>query len=204
MEFHEKLQELRKSRNLTQEELAEALFVSRTAISKWESGRGYPSIDSLKEISAFFSVTIDELLSSEKLISIAEREAKASLRNICRQLFGFTDLLSILLILLPLYPETVDGFVYSVTLLSFARIPGHHTAPYWGLFLTMIILGTVQLVLLKWKPENTHKPVTGLSMGIHMLTVLYLALSRQAYACSLAFLLLIVKTFLLFRHRTAL
>ena len=51
MEFHEKLQELRKSRGLTQEELAEALFVSRTAISKWESGRGYPSIDSLKEIS---------------------------------------------------------------------------------------------------------------------------------------------------------
>ena len=55
MEFHEKLQELRKSRGLTQEELAEALFVSRTAISKWESGRGYPSIDSLKEISRYFS-----------------------------------------------------------------------------------------------------------------------------------------------------
>ena len=57
MEFNEKLKELRSSRGLTQEELAEALFVSRTAISKWESGRGYPSIDSLKEISSFFSVT---------------------------------------------------------------------------------------------------------------------------------------------------
>ena len=44
MEFHEKLQELRKQKNLTQEELSEILFVSRTAISKWESGRGYPSI----------------------------------------------------------------------------------------------------------------------------------------------------------------
>lgn len=54
MEFGEKLQGLRKSKNLTQEELAEALYVSRTAISKWESGRGYPNIDSLKEISNFF------------------------------------------------------------------------------------------------------------------------------------------------------
>ena len=63
MEFNEKLKELRKSKGLTQEELAEALFVSRTAISKWESGKGYPSIDSLKDISKYFSVTIDDLLS---------------------------------------------------------------------------------------------------------------------------------------------
>lgn len=53
MEFHEKLQELRKQKNLTQEELSEILFVSRTAISKWESGRGYPSIDSLKLLQNF-------------------------------------------------------------------------------------------------------------------------------------------------------
>ena len=76
MEFNEKLQELRKSRSLTQEELAEALFVSRTAISKWESGRGYPSLDSLKEISRFFSVSIDDLICSEEIISAAEDEKK--------------------------------------------------------------------------------------------------------------------------------
>ena len=83
MEFHEKLQELRKNRGLTQEELAEVLYVSRTAISKWESGRGYPSIDSLKEISNYFSVSIDDLLSGEKLLSIAENENKANIRTIC-------------------------------------------------------------------------------------------------------------------------
>ena len=68
MEFNEKLQQLRTGKNLTQEQLAEQLYVSRTAISKWESGKGYPNIESLKCISKFFSVTIDELLSGEELI----------------------------------------------------------------------------------------------------------------------------------------
>ena len=107
MEFHEKLQELRKSRGLTQEELAEDLYVSRTAVSKWESGRGYPSIDSLKEISKYFSVTIDDLLSGDKLISIAEKENESNIRNMCELLLGIVDICSILLIVLPLYPNRI-------------------------------------------------------------------------------------------------
>ena len=66
MDFHEKLQDLRKQKRLTQQELADRLYVSRTAISKWASGRGYPGIDSLKAIAAFFSVTVDELLSGSQ------------------------------------------------------------------------------------------------------------------------------------------
>ncbi len=55
MEFNEKLQLLRKQNNMTQEQLAEKLYVSRTAVSKWESGKGYPNIESLeKYIQAFF------------------------------------------------------------------------------------------------------------------------------------------------------
>ena len=68
MELNEKLQELRKAKGMTQGELAEVLYVSRTAISKWESGRGTPSIESLKQLSAFFSVSIDDLLSAEKAL----------------------------------------------------------------------------------------------------------------------------------------
>lgn len=77
MEFGEKLQELRKARSLTQEQLAEALYVSRTAVSKWESGRGYPSIDSLREVSRFFSVTIDELISPDEVVSAAQAERRS-------------------------------------------------------------------------------------------------------------------------------
>ncbi len=93
MEFGEKLQELRKNKDMTQEELAEALYVSRTAISKWESGRGHPSIDSLKEISRFFSVSIDELLSAEKMVSIAEKENRDNIRYICDMLLGIIAVL---------------------------------------------------------------------------------------------------------------
>ena len=81
MELSEKLQELRKEKGLTQEELAEALFVSRTAISKWESGRGVPNIESLKAISKFFSVSIDELLSGEEILKIADEDDKQKLRG---------------------------------------------------------------------------------------------------------------------------
>ena len=122
MEFHEKLQELRKNRGLTQEELAEALYVSRTAISKWESGRGYPSIDSLKEISNYFSITIDDLLSSEKLLSIAEKENRSNLRSMCDLLFGLLDICSFILIILPLYPNKVNGFVETVNLFAYTSL----------------------------------------------------------------------------------
>lgn len=80
MELHEKLQQLRKQKNLTQEELAELLFVSRTAISKWESGRGLPNIDSLKAISKVFSISIDELLSGEEIIQAAEKQVTQEMR----------------------------------------------------------------------------------------------------------------------------
>jgi len=76
MEFNEKLQELRRQKGLTQEELANALYVSRTAVSKWELGKGLPSLESLKAISKLFSVTIDQLLSGDELITIAEQDRK--------------------------------------------------------------------------------------------------------------------------------
>ena len=67
MEFNEKLQLLRKQQEMTQEQLAEKLFVSRTAVSKWESGKGYPNIDSLRNLAEVFSVSIDEMLSGSDI-----------------------------------------------------------------------------------------------------------------------------------------
>ena len=201
MEFNEKLQELRKIKGLTQEELAEALYVSRTAISKWESGRGYPSIDSLKEISKFFSVTIDELLSSEKIVNIAERENKSNIRNICDLLFGITDLMSILLIILPLYPKTVNDFVYSVSLFSHSDLTSVNRTAYWTVFILLILFGTVKVILNQMKIEKSRNVFTNISVIINIAVILILALTRQAYAIVIAFLLLVIKSILLIKNK---
>lgn len=197
MEFHEKLQELRKERGITQEELAEALYVSRTAISKWESGRGYPNIDSLKEISKYFSVSIDDLLSGEKLLSIAEKEHTSNLRHVCDLLFGIMDICSFILIVLPLYPNTVNGFVYSVNLFAYAQVTSLNRSLYWSLFILIIVIGIIKLVLTKLGLSKCNKIVTGVSMFISILLVLFLAMTREAYAIMVVFLLLVIKGVLL-------
>lgn len=202
MEFHEKLQELRKNRGLTQEELAEALYVSRTAISKWESGRGYPSIDSLKGISAYFSVTIDDLLSSEKLLFIAEKENKSNLQSMCDLLFGMIDVCACLLIVLPLYPNTVNGFIYSVNLFAYTEITTLNKTFHWILFVFLIVCGITKTFLTKYKAPKNPKIITDISMGLHILTILFLALTRESYVIVVAFLLLMAKTMLILKIKT--
>ena len=200
MEFYEKLQELRKERGLTQEELAEALFVSRTAVSKWESGRGYPSIDSLKEISKYFSVSIDDLLSGEKLLSIADRENKSNIRNMCDMLFGIVDVCSLMLIILPLYPNQVDGYIYSVNLFEYTQVSSIYRFIYWAVFCALVLLGLVKLSLVKIRPEKSYKFTIDISIGLSIVLVLFLALTRETYAIIVAFLLLVTKGALLLKY----
>lgn len=196
MEFYEKLQELRKSRGLTQEELAEELYVSRTAISKWESGRGYPSIDSLKEISNYFSVTIDELLSSEKLLSIAEKENKANLQSMCDLLFGLLDVFAFVLIVLPLYPNMVDGFVYSVNLFAYTQTTPLNRSLYWIMIVLLVIVGIIKLMLTKLDMQRYNKLATRISLSTSAISVLLFAVTRESYAVAVVFLLLVMKVIL--------
>lgn len=200
MEFGEKLQELRKSRGLTQQELAETLYVSRTAISKWESGRGYPSIDSLKEISGFFSVSIDDLLSGEKLVSLAKKENQSNIRHICDLLFGIVDLMNITLIILPLYPNLIDGDIYSVNLFAYTQTTSFNRMVYWVLFVALIVIGGLKVVLNQMRIERGREIITAISTGLSIITVLFLGMTREAYAITMAFLLLILKSILIFKN----
>lgn len=200
MELNEKLQELRKNKGLTQEELAAALYVSRTAVSKWESGRGLPSIDSLKQISAFFDVSIDDLLSADKALSLAEQENKASQRSFCDLLLGISDLCAILLILLPLYPHVDGKTVYAVDFLTYARTAAFSGWIFAFLFAGLILTGAVKIGSVCGKTETAQPLLTGISLCISIAAVLLLAVTRNAYATSLTFLLLVIKGTLLLKR----
>ena len=196
MEFSEKLQELRKSRGLTQEELAEGLYVSRTAVSKWESGRGYPSIDSLKVISNYFTVTIDDLLSGEKLLCIAEKENRARMQNLCNMLIGMIDILHFLLIILPLYPRFMNGYISAVSLFFYTETTVFNRMVYWCVFPVCIVIGVVEIVIARLKTAKRYKIILTVSMSISILANLFLAMAGETYATALAFLFFLLKGFL--------
>lgn len=103
MELNEKLRQLRVGKNLTQEQLAEKLYVSRTAVSKWESGRGYPSIDSLKQLSEFYGVSLDELLSGDALLNLAEKENRQKENDLRSLFFGLLDCSAVLYFFSPAF-----------------------------------------------------------------------------------------------------
>ena len=66
MIFSERLKEEREKRNWSQNDLAEKLHVSRQSVSKWETGKNYPSIEIIIHLSDLFGITIDEMLRSDE------------------------------------------------------------------------------------------------------------------------------------------
>jgi len=65
MSFADNLKQLRKEKQLSQEELAEILDVSRQAVSKWEQGIGYPEVEKLLLLSSKLSISLDSLMETE-------------------------------------------------------------------------------------------------------------------------------------------
>ena len=199
MEFHEKLQELRKQKGLTQEELAESLYVSRTAISKWESGRGYPNIDSLKAIAKFFSVTIDELLSGEEVLTIAEEDQKQKESILRDMVFGLLDLSVAMFFFVPFFGQKADGYVQAVSLLFLTEIVPYLKAAYFVMVIGMVAFGISTLVLQNYRGAFWVRNKSILSLLINTATVLLFIISSQPYAAAFVFMFLVIKVVMLIK-----
>ena len=89
MKFCDKLQKIRKENNVTQEQLADKLNVSRQAVSKWESGAAYPDTEKLIQISKIFNVSLDELINDNNANSQKKIDKKFSFMETFNMVFGF-------------------------------------------------------------------------------------------------------------------
>ena len=195
MEFNEKLQELRKQNKLTQEELAEALYVSRTAVSKWESGRGYPNIDSLKAIAKFFSVTVDELLSGDELLNIAEEDTKRKAQNFRDLIFGLIDLCSLLLLFLPLYGQRTAEGVQALSLFALDTTELYLKISYFTVIILLALWGTATLALQNYNGTVWNRYKNSISLMLTAAGLILFIISSQPYAAVLLLIFLIIKAF---------
>ena len=197
MDFNEKLQTLRKGKGLTQDELAEALYVSRAAVSKWESGRGYPNIDSLKSIARFFSVSIDELLSSDEVLSIAEEDSTKKKDCFRDLVFGCLDCSFALFFFLPLFGQTEGDIILDVSLPALTVIQPWLRGLYLLSVIASILLGMLTLAL--QNSENTVwlKVKSRLSLAFNAAVTFLFIFSRQPYAAAFSFVFLIIKGLIL-------
>ena len=200
MEFNEKLQELRKNKGLTQEELAKELFVSRTAISKWESGRGYPSIDSLKEISRYFSVSIDELICPDEIITAAENEKQDTIKKYTSLICGLLDILTLLLLFLPVFGNGEKST--SAQIFELTEISQWIVTVYAAVIVITVLNGVFAVIISRFdKPVwNRNCLITGVLLSV--VTVMMFIITRQPYAGIMCFTILIIKGSLMLKGGT--
>ena len=199
MEFNEKLQELRKSKGLTQEELAQAIFVSRTAVSKWESGRGYPNIDSLKGLAKFFCVTVDELISPDEIIAAAKEEKRELIGNYTSLLCHVMDVFTALLLFIPVFGNGAEK--QSVSLFVLSNTPLWIKIVYTVVISLTVLNGICGLIISRFdKPLwSKHRLITGIALSV--IVCLLFIITRQPYAGVFCFAILIIKGGLLFRRK---
>lgn len=190
MDLSEKIQKLRKERGLTQEQFAEMLFVSRTAVSKWETGRGIPSMESLQMIAKIYGITLDELLQAEEIIAVAKKENAQNINRFASYTNGIFNIATILSILLPLYKSEQNGIFYSLPLYQFK---GWLAVFYWFFPIAIVLCGIFELLLSKSEYEKTKKSISIAGQILNICAILLLILSGQPYPAILFFVFLIIK-----------
>ena len=201
MEFHEKLQELRRQGGLTQQELAERLYVSRTAVSKWESGRGYPSIDSLKAIADFFSVTVDELLSTNEILTLAETDGKQKQANLRGLMLGLLDLCMALLLFLPLFAVRTETGAQAVFLWNWQGVQPYIRICYMTVVIGSVLFGIFSLAMQACQSPAWMRIKTAVTLSLGVVAVLLFTVGTQPYAAILALVLLGIKVLILLWRR---
>ena len=121
----------------------------------------------------------------------------------CDLLLGIVDLLSFMLIVLPLYTNPVNGYIYSVNLFEYKITTVLNRLVFWILFIALIVIGLIKIVLTRLKVLKGNRILTWCSVVMSIFTILFLAMAGEPYAITVAFLLFIIKGVLIFKYLKA-
>lgn len=164
-----------------------------------ETGRGYPSIDSLKAISKCFSVSLDDLLSSETILTIAEEDGKQKENRMNSLAFGLLDCGFALVFFLPLFGQRENGIVREVSLFAMNSALPYIKAVFLFFSALTIISGILLLALRNCHAARWLKLKDKLSVGLSAADTLIFVAALQPYAAVLAFCFLGIKALLLIK-----
>lgn len=195
MDFGEKLKALRTERGLTQEQLAAKLYVSRTAVSKWETGGGSPNLDSLQAVARLFDVSVDDLLSTDDLIVLARDERRSTARSSGMLSFGLLDVLAVVFAFIPLYGVDDGSFVRMANLADYGASVdfGASFAVMAAAVVSLMFVGAVEIVLAAAGSRRAARIVALVGFAVQALAVVLFASTMQPYATTLMFALLLAK-----------
>ena len=195
MDFGEKLKALRTERGLTQEQLAARLYVSRTAVSKWETGGGSPNLDSLQAVARLFDVSVDDLLSADDLIVLARDERRSTARSSGMLSFGLLDVLAVVFAFIPLYGVDDGSFVRMANLADYGASVdfGASFAVMAAAVVSLMFVGAGEILLAAAGSRRAARIVALVGFAVQALAVVLFASTMQPYATTLMFALLLAK-----------
>ena len=194
MELSKKIKQIRNGNKLTQEQFAEKMLVSRTAVSKWENGTCYPSIDSLKYMSQTFNISLDKLLASEEILELAKTENQSNISKYNGLLFCLLDIVRIIFIFLPLYSYKTNDFIYSVSLFNSNDLGITLKIIFMLIFIMFLILGIIELI---FNFKGNNKLINKISIFLDVTSIFVLLFTKQPYVIALMFVIFIIKTIML-------
>lgn len=201
VDFGEKLKALRTERGLTQEQLAAKLYVSRTAVSKWETGGGSPNLDSLQAVARLFDVSVDDLLSTDDLIVLARDERRSTARSNGMLSLGLLDMLAIAFAFLPLYGVDDDSFVRMAGLAEYGASVGFGVS--FALMATtvaaLVLMGAVEATMALAAVRRASRFAALAGFSVQAVAVVVFTATMQPYAATLMFALLVAKAVIGYR-----
>ena len=189
MEVTKKIQKLRKENNLTQDQLAERLGVSKIYVARIENGKILPSVKDIKNIARILDVNVSDLTSFDDLIFAAESDNYNKLDRKTTLFFAILDILSISFIFMPFYVKNNNA----MTLIELKPLSSLLYIAYLVLLIVSFIVGVLEIIFSANNKKNKLKNVKLISVVVYTLSILIFALSKQSYITAFLFLFLMIK-----------